>query len=140
MSKFKESLSQTIRKQLHERAVREHQQRMLMQLNEEEERPVNVPPPRAPGGIQQWTPPAGLDFPGNIQPRPKYPVPHFHPNTPSVTPPPFEQPPEGPFFPLSPEFQYYPAIPWFSPYNPWDPGYNVPFHWYDPSTWNWQLF
>lgn len=31
MSNFKESLSQTIRKQLHERAVREYQQQMLLE-------------------------------------------------------------------------------------------------------------
>jgi len=135
MSNFKESLSQTIRKQLHERAVREYRQRMLMQLNEEEGDSV-VPPPRAPGGLYQWFP-AGIDFPGNTKPNMRYPDPHYHPNTPSVTAPTFVQPPEWPHFPLSPEFQYYPAIPWFSPYNPLYPGYNVPFLWYDPSTWNW---
>lgn len=142
MSKFKESLSQTIRKQLHERAVREHQKQMLLREWEEdstgdEEVPIldtdgklRIRPPgrgmgRGGPTLWQWGQ-APTNIPGGGG---GYRTPRPTPPTPAIPPidySPGQQP-------------YKPWIPWVHDYSPFSPGYNAPANYplINPSVWPW---
>jgi hypothetical protein len=144
-SNIKHRLSDVIRQRLHEEAYKSHVRKMneqyenmLFERDDDRDPAFNVPPPSAPGGIAPYVPPPGVVPPGFEKPyRPRWPKPHFNPNTPPVVMPP--PPPNGyPGMPISPEQQYQPAIPWYSPYNPFYPGFHTPGQWYNPFSWHWQ--
>jgi hypothetical protein len=142
MSNFKESLSQTIRKQLHERAVREYRQRMLLEKGPPYPEHMYDDPmpgqpivdPRNPGQLYPMQGPnPGLPYhPINNPIGYQTPRPGFNqPPSPEYTPKP--PPPEPEIY--SDDYPYFPTSNPFGGY----PYYHEPRDYpiFNPNIWPW---